>query len=77
MILGFVILYRFGDALAEAMSNPLYVSLGFTKVEAANIAKAYGFLAGLAGLASAASSCCGSACSARCSSAACCRCWRT
>jgi hypothetical protein len=49
--LGFVILYKFGDALAGTMSNPLYVSLGFTKVEAANIAKAYGFLAGLAGLA--------------------------
>src|SRR6516162_6338579 len=51
VILGFVILYKFGDALAGTMSNPLYVSLGFTKVEAANIAKAYGFLAGLAGLA--------------------------
>lgn len=50
-ILAFVILYKFGDALAGTMSNPLYVSLGFTKVEAANIAKAYGFLAGLAGLA--------------------------
>ena len=51
MILGFVILYKFGDALAGTMSNPLYVSLGFTKVEAANVAKAYRFLAGLAGLA--------------------------
>jgi MFS transporter, PAT family, beta-lactamase induction signal transducer AmpG len=50
-ILTFVILYKFGDALAGTMSNPLYVSLGFTKVEAANIAKIYGFLASLAGLA--------------------------
>jgi len=50
-ILCFVILYKFGDALAGTMSNPLYVSLGFTKVEAANVAKAYRFLAGLAGLA--------------------------
>jgi MFS transporter, PAT family, beta-lactamase induction signal transducer AmpG len=50
-ILAFVILYKFGDALAGTMSNPLYVSLGFTKVEAANIAKIYGFFAGLAGLA--------------------------
>ena len=33
------------------MSNPLYVSLGFTKVEVANIGKAYGFVANLAGLA--------------------------
>ena len=42
-ILSFVILYKFGDALAGTMSNPLYVSLGFTKVEVANIGKAYGF----------------------------------
>jgi PAT family beta-lactamase induction signal transducer AmpG len=50
-ILSFVILYKFGDALAGTMSNPLYVSLGFTKVEVANIGKAYGFVANLAGLA--------------------------
>ena len=51
VILGFVILYKFGDALAGTMSNPLYVWLGFSKVEVANIGKVYGFLAGLAGLA--------------------------
>src|SRR5437763_2077215 len=39
-ILSFVILYKFGDALAGTMSNPLYVSLGFTKIEVANIGKA-------------------------------------
>jgi MFS transporter, PAT family, beta-lactamase induction signal transducer AmpG len=50
-ILAFVILYKFGDALAGTMSNPLYVSLGFTKVEVANIGKIYGFAASLAGLA--------------------------
>ena len=50
-ILAFVILYKFGDALAGTMSNPLYVSLGFTKVELANIGKVYGFAASLAGLA--------------------------
>jgi len=50
-ILCFVILYKFGDALAGTMSNPLYVTLGFTKVEVANIGKAYGFVANLAGLA--------------------------
>ena len=50
-ILIFVVLYKFGDALAATMSNPLYVSLGFTKVELANIAKVYGFAASLAGLA--------------------------
>src|SRR5271168_5056451 len=36
-ILAFVVLYKFGDALAATMSNPLYVSLGFTKAEVANI----------------------------------------
>ncbi len=50
-ILGFVILYKFGDALAGTMSNPLYVALGFTKIEVANIGKVYGFVASLAGLA--------------------------
>jgi MFS transporter, PAT family, beta-lactamase induction signal transducer AmpG len=50
-ILIFVVLYKFGDALAATMSNPLYVSLGFTKVELANIGKVYGFAASLAGLA--------------------------
>jgi PAT family beta-lactamase induction signal transducer AmpG len=49
-ILGFVILYKYGDALAGTMSNPLYVSLGFSKVEVANIGKLYGFVASLAGL---------------------------
>ncbi len=51
VILAFVILYKFGDALAGTMSNPLYVSLGFTKGELANIGKVYGFAASLAGLA--------------------------
>jgi PAT family beta-lactamase induction signal transducer AmpG len=50
-ILTFVVLYKFGDALAATMSNPLYVWLGFTKVEVANIGKVYGFVANLAGLA--------------------------
>jgi PAT family beta-lactamase induction signal transducer AmpG len=51
MILGFVILYKFGDALAGTMSNPLYVALGFTKIEVADIGKIYGFAASLLGLA--------------------------
>ena len=50
-ILAFVVLYKFGDALAGTMSNPLYVSLGFSKIEVANIGKIYGFGASLAGLA--------------------------
>src|SRR5437016_11882852 len=33
------------------MSNPLYVALGFTKVEVATISKVYGVIATLAGVA--------------------------
>ncbi len=51
VIILFIVLYKFGDALAASMSNPLYVSLGFTKVEVATIAKVYGVLATLAGVA--------------------------
>jgi PAT family beta-lactamase induction signal transducer AmpG len=47
----FIILYKFGDALAASMSNPLYVALGFTKVEVATIAKVYGVIATLIGVA--------------------------
>jgi PAT family beta-lactamase induction signal transducer AmpG len=50
-IMLFVVLYKFGDALAGSMSNPLYVSLGFTKVEVATVAKVYGVVATLAGVA--------------------------
>ncbi len=47
----FIVLYKFGDALAGSMSNPLYVALGFTKVEVATIAKVYGVIATLVGVA--------------------------
>src|SRR5689334_261934 len=36
-VLLFTILYKFGEALAGTMATPLYVSLGFAKVEVANI----------------------------------------
>src|SRR5215475_3269158 len=51
VILLFTILYKFGEALAGTMATPLYVSLGFAKVEVANIAKIYGLAATLARLA--------------------------
>jgi PAT family beta-lactamase induction signal transducer AmpG len=51
VIVVFIVLYKFGDALAASMSNPLYVALGFTKVEVATIAKIYGVIATLAGVA--------------------------
>jgi PAT family beta-lactamase induction signal transducer AmpG len=50
-IIVFILLYKFGDALAGSMSNPLYVELGFTKVEVATVAKIYGVVATLAGVA--------------------------
>ncbi len=50
-ILLFVVLYKFGDALAGVMANPFYVSIGFSKIEVANISKVFGVAATLAGLA--------------------------
>ncbi|MBV9017229.1 MAG: AmpG family muropeptide MFS transporter [Alphaproteobacteria bacterium] len=47
----FIVLFKFGDALAGSMSNPLYVELGFTKVEVATISKVYGVIATLVGVA--------------------------
>ena len=49
-ILVFVVLYKFGDALAGVMSNPFYVELGFKLTEIANIAKIFGVAAGIAGV---------------------------
>jgi PAT family beta-lactamase induction signal transducer AmpG len=46
----FVILYKFGDALAGVMANPLYVSLHFTEGEVASISKIFGVLMTLVGL---------------------------
>ncbi|HEX6977862.1 MAG TPA: AmpG family muropeptide MFS transporter [Alphaproteobacteria bacterium] len=50
-ILVFVVLYKFGDALAGVMANPFYVAMGFSKIEVANISKVFGVVATLAGLA--------------------------
>jgi PAT family beta-lactamase induction signal transducer AmpG len=47
----FIVLYKFGDALAGSMANPLYVALGFTKIEVATISKVYGVVATLVGVA--------------------------
>jgi MFS transporter, PAT family, beta-lactamase induction signal transducer AmpG len=51
LLLLFTVLYKFGEAIAGTMSNPLYVLLGFTKVEIATVAKIYGVGATLAGVA--------------------------
>ena len=49
LVLAFILLYKFGDALAGVMSNPFYVELGFSKIEIANISKAFGLAATIVG----------------------------
>jgi MFS transporter, PAT family, beta-lactamase induction signal transducer AmpG len=51
LILLFVVLYKFGDALAGNMANTFYVAMGFTKLEVASISKVFGVVATLAGVA--------------------------
>ncbi len=51
VILAFVMLYKFGDALAGVMTNPFLLELGFSKAEIAAIVKTYGLAATLAGAA--------------------------
>jgi PAT family beta-lactamase induction signal transducer AmpG len=49
-ILVFVMLYKLGDAMAGHMSGPFYLSLGFTKIEIANITKMFGVGASILGI---------------------------
>ena len=48
-VLAFILLYKFGDALAGVMGNPFYVELGFSKIEIANVTKAFGLAATILG----------------------------
>jgi PAT family beta-lactamase induction signal transducer AmpG len=50
-ILLFVVLFKFGDALAGSMANPFYIAVEFTRIEVANISKLFGTVATLSGLA--------------------------
>ncbi|MEY1662568.1 AmpG family muropeptide MFS transporter [Isoalcanivorax beigongshangi] len=50
LILSFVFLFKFGDAMLGRMSNVFYLELGFELVDIANISKIYGFLANLIGV---------------------------
>jgi PAT family beta-lactamase induction signal transducer AmpG len=50
-VLLFIVLYKYGDALAGLMSTPLYVDLGFTVDEVAKISKVFGVGATMAGVA--------------------------
>jgi PAT family beta-lactamase induction signal transducer AmpG len=48
-ILLLVSLYRLPDFLAGVMANPLYVDVGFTKTDIANVSKLYGVWVGMVG----------------------------
>jgi PAT family beta-lactamase induction signal transducer AmpG len=49
VILLFILLYKFGDALAGVMGNPFYLDIGFTKIQIASITKAFGLAATIIG----------------------------
>jgi PAT family beta-lactamase induction signal transducer AmpG len=51
VVLLFVLFYKFGDAMAGAMTGPFLVELGFSNAEIASVSKLYGFIATLVGLA--------------------------
>jgi PAT family beta-lactamase induction signal transducer AmpG len=51
LILLFVVLYKVGDAIAGSVSGPFYLALGFSKLEIATVAKVYGVVATLVGVA--------------------------
>lgn len=48
-VLLFILLYKFGDALAGVMGNPFYVEQGFTKIQIANFSKLFGLAATIVG----------------------------
>lgn len=50
IILGFIVFYKFGDAVAGVMANPFYIETGFSLAEIAAISKLFGFVATLAGI---------------------------
>jgi len=50
-VLIFIVLFRFGDALAGGMASAFYVQLGFSKLEIANVVKLFGVGATLVGVA--------------------------
>lgn len=50
VLFAFVLLYKYGDAIAGAMANPFYVDLGFSGVEIASVTKVFGVLMVMAGV---------------------------
>jgi MFS transporter, PAT family, beta-lactamase induction signal transducer AmpG len=51
VILVFILVYRMGDAISGGMANPFYVRLGFSNDEIASVAKVFGVLATMLGIA--------------------------
>ena len=49
LILGFIALYKLGDAFLGAVTNPFLLEIGFTKTEIGSIVKFYGVIATIAG----------------------------
>jgi MFS transporter, PAT family, beta-lactamase induction signal transducer AmpG len=49
MILLFVALYKYGDALLGVMANPFYLDIGFSKTEIGLVSKGYGLVMTLIG----------------------------
>jgi PAT family beta-lactamase induction signal transducer AmpG len=50
LILAFVLLFKFGDAIAGQMLNPYYVEIGFTNADIGLIAKTFGMISSLVGV---------------------------
>jgi MFS transporter, PAT family, beta-lactamase induction signal transducer AmpG len=50
-ILLFILLYKFGDAVAGVMANPFYIDMGFSLSEIASVSKIFGLIATLSGVA--------------------------
>ena len=48
-IIGFIVLYKLGDAVAGAMSGPFYIQIGFSKTEIAVVTKVFGLAMTLSG----------------------------
>lgn len=49
-VLLFIVLYKFGDAVAGVMSNPFFISIGFSLTSIASITKIFGLIATLLGV---------------------------
>ena len=50
IVLGFILLYKLGDAYAGVMAYPFYYEMGFSKSEVATVSKIFGVAATVAGV---------------------------